>query len=562
MLLRRMICSSLLCFSLGCTAQLERQPVDEAQPDPKAPSTPDPVKPLDPVAPLSCDMQTQRFGAPRVRRLTRAQLDQAASALAGAPISFADNLSPESATESGLLNSASALRVLDADAISIEAAAKALGQKIARDHLGELFPCTTDRLADRDCAQGFIERAGLRAFRRPLTEDEVARYTDLYMLAAQQLGPEQGVPISVEALAQSAPFLYHAELGQEGSADAQGVVRLSAYEIAQALAMTLWGAVPDGALLEQTRDGALDTDEGVAALAAQMLEDERAKRGVSELYMQLYGLRALARAEKNPQLFPGYERLRPVLIAQAQVFFETLIFEREADFQTLMTTSDQPISADLAPLYGIDQAPAAGFTWAARQGRAGVLTLPGVLSSFSSTEDASIAKRGVLVRERLLCEHLGDPPPGAFDNLPERTPEQTERDFFEATTEQGGCAGCHLLINGPGYALDGFDALGAVRLGKDGGPWRTQGQLAGSRDANGPLEGAADMAALLAKSDQAQQCLATQHMRYALGREVNQGDACALSQVMASWEEGGYKLKALMLATVTSDAFLYRQLER
>ena len=113
MLIRRMILSALLCLGLGCTAQLERQQLDgdpEAPAAPEAPTPSEPIKPLDPVAPLRCDVQAQRFGAPRVWRLTRAQLDQAASALAGAPVSFADSLSPESATESGLLNSASALR--------------------------------------------------------------------------------------------------------------------------------------------------------------------------------------------------------------------------------------------------------------------------------------------------------------------------------------------------------------------------------------------------------------------------------------------------------------------
>ena len=555
----------------ACTAQLERSaasPADPSSPtDPKAPGDPNapkdpndpvsPVRPVDPLKPVTCDPSAQRLGATRAWRLTPAQLDQVAQSLLGRPTSFAQQLGLGAGSPQGFVNVADALLVQDLEARSIEAAARQLAAQVAAERLGELFPCTTDRFGDETCARGFIEAVGLLAWRRPMTSSEVDQYARLYKLAYDGLGQgDQGVRVVVEALAQSAPFIYRVELG-DGAPDASGQVRLHPYEIAQALAFTLWGAPPDAALLAMAAQGRLDQDEGVAQVAAQMMDDPRARQGVPELYLQLFGLRALPNAEKNPERFPQYEALRPAMIEQASAFLARLIFEEQGDFQALMTSSAHPVNAAVAPLYGVDEASAA-WVWRQVPGRAGVLTLPGVLSAFSSTEDASIAKRGVMVRERVLCEHLNDPPPGAFDDLPPHEPGLSEREFFELTTEQGSCAGCHALINGPGYALDGFDAMGAPRQWRDGSPWRTQGRLVGSRDADGPLEGPVDLAARLGQSAQARQCLASQHLRYALGRQVSDADACSLASMMERWERGQWSLRELMVATVTSRAFLYR----
>src|SRR5690606_30926701 len=131
----------------------------------------------------------------------------------------------------------------------------------------------------------FIETFGRRAYRRPLTEEEVDRLEEIFTVGAGLSGTANsftiGAGLVIEAMLQSPHFLYRTELGANGAP-------LSGYEIASKLSFLLRGTTPSDALLDAAARGELDSVDGVVALAAQMLEEPAAAETIREFHSELF----------------------------------------------------------------------------------------------------------------------------------------------------------------------------------------------------------------------------------------------------------------------------------
>jgi hypothetical protein len=90
---------------------------------------------------------------------------------------------------------------------------------------------------------------------------------------------------------------------------------------------------------------------------------------------------------------------------------------------------------------------------------------------------------------------------------------QSYRDTYDASVDAPACAGCHLLLDGPGHALERFDDLGRVQQQDAGEPIRTDGTLLWSLDGGTEFQPFDDTAAFvddLAESPLVGTCLAAQ----------------------------------------------------
>jgi hypothetical protein len=126
----------------------------------------------------------------------------------------------------------------------------------------QLVPCTPAGAADTKCLGSFVATFGPRAFRRPLTADETARYTAEVTQAAQALGdPWQGLEAITSAFLQSPNFIYMAEIGEADPQNA-GRLRFTSYEMASRLSYFLTNDTPDEALLAAAASNALVTPAG------------------------------------------------------------------------------------------------------------------------------------------------------------------------------------------------------------------------------------------------------------------------------------------------------------
>src|ERR1700730_13543155 len=121
-----------------------------------------------------------------LRRLTISQYNNTVRDLLGDYTRPADQFPPEDFLN-GFTNQMEGQSVppLLAEAYTI-AAEKLASNAFRRGDDQKLVPCKAASASDRACRDQFIRQFGLKAFRRPLTDKEVAGYADLFSDAARK----------------------------------------------------------------------------------------------------------------------------------------------------------------------------------------------------------------------------------------------------------------------------------------------------------------------------------------------------------------------------------------
>jgi hypothetical protein len=114
--------------------------------------------------------------------------------------------------------------------------------------------------AEMDCAKQFIEKFGLRAYRRPLDTGEQKDLLDLYTkVRASDIGltyPE-AIRALIAGMLQSPMFSYRWELGTTAVKDGD-LVKLNDYEIASRLSYMTLASMPDAELFTAAAGGLTD----------------------------------------------------------------------------------------------------------------------------------------------------------------------------------------------------------------------------------------------------------------------------------------------------------------
>jgi len=225
--------------------------------------------------------------------------------------------------------------------------------------------------------------------------------------------------------------------------------------------------------------------------------------------------------------------------------------------ETLLTADWTMVNGPLATLYGV---PGGGTATEWRKvtldgkQRAGLMTEPGFLSAHGSFDASSPILRGLAVRERILCAPMPVPPPGADQNFPPATPTTTTRQRFDMHRTNVTCSSCHEMMDKLGYGFESYDGIGRYRTTENGAMVDDSGEAINT-DVDGPFEGAPALARKLLGSQQAQQCVATQWFRYAMGRLETDADKCVLGAIQKKFTGAGLRVSDLLLAIVESDAF-------
>lgn len=182
-----------------------------------------------------------------------------------------------------------------------------------------------------------------------------------------------------------------------------------------------------------------------------------------------------------------------------------------------------------------------------------------LLSVLAKPDQSSPVHRGKFVRERLLCQTLPPPPNDVEIVPPEVEPGVTTRERFRQHREDLACAGCHKMMDPIGLGFEHYDAIGLWRDTDQGLPVDATGEIVASRDADGPFDGAVELAHKLAASDEVRQCVVTQWFRFGYGRAEQDDDQCTLAQLNQAFAGAGYNIKALLVALTQTDAFRYRR---
>jgi hypothetical protein len=411
----------------------------------------------------------------------------------------------------------------------------------------------------------FIESFGLRAFRRPLTDDEVATFSAKFdegaTLDTTHDAFTAGVGLVVESMLQSPFFLYRAELSSDVSPDDE-LIHLTGYEVASKLSYTLWNTMPDDGLFAAAADGELDTPAGVEAKIDEMLADPRAADVLVSFHHQLYQADQYPQMPaKDPGVYPDFD---PAIAADMEkeldLFVKHTVVDQPGGLKELLTSTTTFVNSRLAAIYGLD---ASKYTTDEFEQveldpaqRSGLLTRAGFLAWKGRATQPDTILRGVFVNRLVLCQKLGDPPPAAAGAMLGN--EQTDRERVEKLTGKGSCGEtCHgTFIDPIGYAFEGYDAIGQFRTTDNGQPIDASATFPfDGKPAS--FDGPSELATLIAASQQANECYAKYWLEYAYGRDAVSYDTDEVDRI-AALSRGGGSVHDIVVELLTSQSFLTR----
>lgn len=409
------------------------------------------------------------------------------------------------------------------------------------------------------CVESFLRKFGRRVVRRPLTEDEVARWLNVSKTLADPDAWE-GLRLAVAGLIQSPHFLYRVDLGSAGESASRR--KLDGYELASRLSFLLWNQGPDEALLDAAERGELDTREGVAMAAERLLDDPRARGAVQAFFRQYLDLGRLEGINRNPATYPLFTPgITDAMRREVELIVDDLVFETRGDARSIFSTRTTYVNTDLAALYGVD-APGATKTefveveLPADGPRAGILTFGAFLTMNAHESYTSPTARGKYVRERVLCLEVPAPPPGvdtSLDPVPMGEPPKTVRERMEQHRTNPSCASCHSFMDPPGFLFEHFDSSGAYRTVQEGVlPIDSSGDLDGT-----PLADARGLATILETDPRVGRCMVRQLYRHAQGRLETPGEALALEDLADRFAAASFDFRSLLIELVTHDAFRF-----
>ncbi len=302
----------------------------------------------------------------------------------------------------------------------------------------------------KEFARRFVERA----FRRPLTEDEKALYIDRQF---SESGDDETALKRVVILTLKSPWFLYREPGR-GSTDP--------FAVASRLSFSLWDSGPDETLRIAAAKGELTTREQVQRQAERMLKDTRAEAKLTAFFEQWLKLDRMGDLAKDARRFPEFS---PELISDLRTSLEMTVNDvvngGDSDLRRLLTTNEIFVNGRIARYYGFDLPQDARFQKikVEQEPRIGILSHPYMLAGFSYHDESSPIHRGVFIARTVLGRMLKQPPVAVAPIAPDLHAGLTTRERVILQTKPDMCQSCHLMINGLGFSLEHFDAVGRYR---------------------------------------------------------------------------------------------------
>ena len=514
-------------------------------------------------APLTCSDRVTDVDVTPLRRLTNAEYLNTVSDLlgdvSGLNLAFATELTAEGFP---FLDNAAAQETPPELAHQYLDAAEKIASDTVMNRLSRVLTCDPATAGEQPCANTFISSFASKAFRRPVDADQTTA-----LMAAWQAGRDtggdfkSGVEAVITTVLLMPEFLYRFELSP--AVGGKTLVPLDGWDMASRLSYLLWNSVPDDALFAAAQAGKLHAPADVSAQVMRMLTQPRAHEMVLRFHDQWLDLASIATLEKDPMQYPNFSPdVATAMQQEVRSLVDDVVFNGDGKLAGLFTAPYTFMNDVLGKFYGVSGlTPTFAKVDQAMLGMrpaSGILSAGGLIAVRADRNNTSPTKRGIFIREALLCESLPPPPPNANIIPPVAKPNQTRRQAMLNHVSDPTCAACHVMMDPIGFGFEGFDASGAWRTTDNGQPVDISGTIMGS-DVAGTFNGPVGLGAKLATSDEAVKCAATQWFRFAFGREVGatSGDTCAVTQLHDAMKQGG--ALALVRAIPQTATFLYRK---
>ncbi|MCO6459009.1 MAG: DUF1588 domain-containing protein [Pirellulaceae bacterium] len=396
---------------------------------------------------------------------------------------------------------------------------------------------------NRDRLRSFLTEVVETAFRGPLDEASRKFYVNDQVDATED--DSEAIKRCLLAALKSPRFLYP-------TLDAD---RSPSQRVANRLALTLFDSLPaDEWLITAVRENKLTSEGEIRSAAERMVGDYRGQAKTREFLYEWLNLRHLGEVTKNRQRFPEFdEPLIADLKASLDAFLDEVVWSESSDYRQLFLADWNYTTPRMSEYYGQGWQPREGETGGLTRtatggdGQFGLLSHPYLMSGLAYQDSTSPIHRGVFLIRYLLGRTIR-PPADAFAPLsPDLHPDLTTRERVELQTSPESCQVCHTKINGLGFTLENFDAVGRFRSQEGEKPIDPTGSYT---DRNGQVvgfQGPRDLANYLAGSDDAYQAFVNRAFQHFVKQPVAAYGPDRLAQLTARFKESQFQIRNLLV---------------
>ncbi|HEY6343213.1 MAG TPA: DUF1592 domain-containing protein [Bryobacteraceae bacterium] len=420
--------------------------------------------------------------------------------------------------------------------------------------------------AELPCAKEIVSTVARRAYRRPVTDQDVETLLGFYQSGRNKGSFDDGIEMAVRRILASPEFMFRFE-HEPVNVKPGEPYRVSDVELASRLSFFLWSSIPDDELMKQASIGKLKDPAVLQQQVRRMLEDPRSEALIGNFAGQWLYLRNLQSIAPSLEDFPDFDdNLRQAFRTETEMFFDSIVRE-DRSVQDLLTADYTFVNERLARHYGIPNVYGSQFRRVALgpdNPRRGLLGQGSFLLATSLATRTSPVLRGKWILENIL----GTPPPEPPPNVPtlkenvKPTDQSTEtvqapsvRQRMEEHRVNQPCAGCHKMMDPIGFALENFDGVGQWRTQDGRIPVDASGQLVDGTKIDGPAQ---LREALAGYSEQFLRTVTEKLLTYGIGRGVEYYDQPAIRAVVRDAARDNNRFSALILGVVKSPPFQMR----
>jgi hypothetical protein len=446
------------------------------------------------------------------------------------------------------------LPIIDHFQISGPYGATGSGDTVSRS---KIFTCQPKAVTEEAaCARKILSTLAKRAYRRPVSDSDLASLMKLYESGRQGASFEKGIQSAMRLILANPKFLFRSEPDPK-TAKPGSSYRLGDLELASRLSFFLWSSIPDDQLIDLAARGQLKNPVILEQQVKRMLADPKADALVSNFAGQWLLLRNLQSQTRDQAVFPNFDdNLRQAFRTETEMLFAGVMRE-DRSVVDLLDADYTFVNERLAKHYGIPGIYGSHFrrVKVTDPNRRGILGQGAFLTVTSESNRTSPVKRGKYILETVL----GTPPPPPPPNVPAL--KENEEGDKNATTlrsrlalhrEAATCSTCHSIMDPLGLAFENFDAVGRWRNKEPGGAVDAAGQLADGTK----ISGAAELrAVLLKRPEQFVETMTEKLMIYALGRGVEYYDMPVIRGIARNAAKQNNKFSAIVTGIVKSTPF-------
>ena len=422
-----------------------------------------------------------------------------------------------------------------------------------------IFICDPAKIGETPCAKQIAENLAHRAYRRPVTQEDVAQLMRFYDEGRLDKGTfDQGITEVVAAVLASPDFLFRSIQTPQGvSKDSE--FPLSDLELASRLSFFIWNTGPDAQLLKLAETHQLSKPGAVDAQVKRMMADPKAESLVTSFAMKWLNLTSLDLVQPDPKIFNGFNAtLRKDFMTEAEKFLGSILLGNK-NVVDLLTSDQTFVNNTLARHYGIKGPDTSAFkeVTLTDPNRFGLLGKSAILMRTSYGDRTSPVLRGAWVLDKIIGSPPTPPPPNVGSNLAEQSAEapKTVRERLEQHRDKPACKQCHGVMDPTGLALENFDAIGEYRTvdrQAKNAPIDASTVLPNGVAINGPVELRKQLAS---RPDVFADALTERLLMYAINRPLEYFDMPQVRKVVRDAKKDNSTMTSLVLGIVNTDAF-------